>query len=255
MKKILIGILAAALILALVGCGSKTAPNGVFEPQDIDGKRIGVMNSSASKKYAGRFGEALSFSSSDELLDALKYGSVDCVVIDAAKAESIITKKSGLKILSAPLISPEYCFAVAKENADLTRDINAAVKKLSDSGVLSGICDRYIKGSGSEYIPPEVTDPKGSLTAAVTTDFPPYSYLDADGTLAGIDIDIARAVCAELGISLEFKEVDAASLITTVQYGKASFALGGIYMSESDLDMVDFSTPYAKPVQVIVVRK
>ena len=255
MKKIIFGILAAALLLAQTGCGNGKTPNSVFGPQDIEGKKIGTLSSTASKKYADAFGEAVSFSSSDELLGALKSGSVDCVVMDASKAESIVSKKSGAKILPDPLVDNVYCFAVAKENADLTRDINAAVKKLEEAGVLAGIRGRYVNGVEFEYTPPEVTNPKGTLTAAVTSDFPPYSYKDEDGNLTGMDVDIARAVCAEIGISLEFKEMDTASLITTVQYGKASFALGGIYMTEADKELVDFSTPYMKNVQVIIVRK
>ena len=255
MKKIGIIILAAVLLLAQAGCGRGKTPNGVLEPQDIEGKKIGVMNSSASKKYAGAFGEAISFSSSDELLDALERGAVDCAVMDASKAEAVAAKKSGLKILTEPLIEAEYCFAVAKENADLTRDINSAIKKLAEAGVLAGICGRYITGTAFEYTPPEVNDPKGVLTAVVTSDFPPYSYTDGDGNLAGIDIDIARAVCAEIGVVLELKEADSGTLITTVEFGKAAFALGGIYMSEADRELVDFSDAYTKSVQVIVVRK
>ena len=255
MKKIFLGILAAALLLALAGCGRGKTPNSVFSPHDIEGKKIGALSSTASRKYADAFGEAVSFSLPEELLDALKSGAVDCIVADVSKAESMVSKKSGVKILSDPLIDTGYSFAVAKENADLTRDINAAVKKLEADGVLAGIRGRYLNGTAFEYAPPEVTDTKGTLTAVVTVDFPPYSYKDENGELAGIDIDIARAVCAEIGVSLEFKEVDAASLITTVQYGKATFALGGIYMTEADKELVDFSAPYIKNVQVVIVRK
>ena len=255
MKKVLFGILAAAIVLMSAGCGSGNVPNGVLEPQDVEGKRIGVLSFSASKKYAEAFGEAVSFSEQDTLLDELKRGAIDCAVMDASKTSGIASKKSGLKILDDTLIEADYCFAVAKENADLTRDINSALQKLSAAGVLSGIHDRYTGGGDFEYTPPEVTSPKGTLTLAVTSDFPPYSYVDEDGEIAGIDIDIARAVCAEIGVTLEIQEADAAALITTVQYGKASFALGGIYMTEADKELVDFSVPYVKSVQVIVVRK
>ncbi|MBS3648571.1 transporter substrate-binding domain-containing protein [Pseudaminobacter sp. 19-2017] len=39
------------------------------------------------------------------------------------------------------------------------------------------------------------------LRFLTTTDFPPFNYLDSGGRLSGFHVDLARAVCAELGIA------------------------------------------------------
>ncbi|RUX99522.1 transporter substrate-binding domain-containing protein, partial [Mesorhizobium sp. M2A.F.Ca.ET.040.01.1.1] len=49
--------------------------------------------------------------------------------------------------------------------------------------------------------------PKPDLSALprlrflTTTDFPPFNFLDGAGRLSGFHIDLARAICAELGVA------------------------------------------------------
>ncbi|TIT46268.1 MAG: transporter substrate-binding domain-containing protein, partial [Mesorhizobium sp.] len=49
--------------------------------------------------------------------------------------------------------------------------------------------------------------PKPDLSALprlrflTTTDFPPFNFLDGAGRLSGFHVDLARAICAELGIA------------------------------------------------------
>jgi polar amino acid transport system substrate-binding protein len=39
------------------------------------------------------------------------------------------------------------------------------------------------------------------LRFLTTTDFPPFNYLDSAGRISGFHVDLARAICAELGIA------------------------------------------------------
>src|SRR6185312_5227365 len=38
------------------------------------------------------------------------------------------------------------------------------------------------------------------LRFLTTLDFPPFNFLDSDGELTGFNVDLARAVCTDLGI-------------------------------------------------------
>ena len=40
------------------------------------------------------------------------------------------------------------------------------------------------------------------LRFLTTTDFPPFNYLDGNGRLSGFHVDLARAICAELAITI-----------------------------------------------------
>ena len=48
---------------------------------------------------------------------------------------------------------------------------------------------------------------KGVLVVGIT-DFAPMDYKDAEGNWIGFDADLARAFAAELGVQVEFVEID-----------------------------------------------
>ena len=50
---------------------------------------------------------------------------------------------------------------------------------------------------------------RGALTVAVYRDFPPFSYRNDKGRVVGIDVDIARAIAARLGVAAVIRAVGA----------------------------------------------
>jgi polar amino acid transport system substrate-binding protein len=65
--------------------------------------------------------------------------------------------------------------------------------------------------------------PRGTTLRFVTEeDFPPFNYIGRDGQLAGFNIDIARAICAELNVTC------------TLQARKWSLLLGALDKGEAD---------------------
>ena len=46
------------------------------------------------------------------------------------------------------------------------------------------------------------------LRFVTETDYPPFNYYDEDGTLTGFNIDLARAICAELAVTCEINPAD-----------------------------------------------
>ena len=93
-----------------------------------------------------------------------------------------------------------------------------------------------------------------TLTMACSADFPPYEYVNDDGSYAGIDVEIAQAVCDKLGYKLEVKDMDFDGIIAAVESGAVSFAMSGLTITDERKESVNFSDSYAKGVQVILVK-
>lgn len=94
-----------------------------------------------------------------------------------------------------------------------------------------------------------------TLVMGSSCDFPPYESIGEDGSYVGIDIDIAKAICAKLGATLEVKDMDFNGIIAAVETGAVSFGMSGMTITEARKESVNFSTPYETAVQVILVKE
>ena len=94
----------------------------------------------------------------------------------------------------------------------------------------------------------------GKLTMATNAFFEPYEYYDGD-KIVGIDAEIAEAIAEKLGLELVIDNMQFDSIITAVTTGAADFGLAGMTVTPDRLLEVDFSTSYAKGVQVIIVKE
>lgn len=90
------------------------------------------------------------------------------------------------------------------------------------------------------------------LVMATSADFPPYEYME-DGKFAGIDVEIAQAIAAELGMELKIENMEFKGVITAVASGKADIGMAGLTVEEDRLVHVDFSDSYTTATQVIIV--
>ncbi len=93
----------------------------------------------------------------------------------------------------------------------------------------------------------------GSLVMATNAEFPPYEYHDGD-QIVGIDVEIAQAIAAEMGMELEIEDIAFDSVIPAVTSGKADFGAAGMTVTPERQQNVDFSKTYATAAQVIIVK-
>jgi ABC-type amino acid transport substrate-binding protein len=251
MKKTAIALcLIAALMLS--GCGAKVPKNPVHAPGDIAGKTVGVLEGSASPAYLETAGKISAYALPETLLGDLRNAALDCAVLDKTVIEKM--KTGGLKTLKEPLVDTTFHIAVARENPGLVKAVNDALAKLSESGYLDALKRAYLLG---EAMPQALAaeNVSGTLTLAVTAEFPPYSYYGDDGEVRGLDVDVARAVCNLLGAELEIKVIREDELLTYVQYGKVDLAMGGLKPPDEGESIVQYTKSYTECVQVVVVRK
>jgi len=93
---------------------------------------------------------------------------------------------------------------------------------------------------------------KKTITMATNAYFPPYEYYE--GTeIVGIDVDIMAAVCKHMGCEFKIEDMEFDAIINAVDSGKADVGMSGMTVTEKRLESVDFSIPYTKSKQVIVV--
>jgi len=254
MKKAIVFVFAIFAALLLQGCRDAPPPNVVNSAEDAQGRIIGALSGSPSAWVAADVGRAQLFSSTDDLMYHLRAGTIDCVIMDSTVASELVADTTGVRVLGEPLLVYDLRFAIPRENSQLLQAVDAALAELRSNGTLGGLRNKYFAGRRYAYEAPEgVEQRQATLTLAVASDSPPFSYKDVNGEYAGLDIEVAQAVCDYLGVEMKIIEYDVAELITAVRFGRADLALGWVPGEEDEI--INISEPYAVATHVIVVRR
>ncbi len=161
-------------------------------------------------------------------------------------------KDAKLTILDTEYVEEDYAICVAKENADLLEKINVALAELEADGTKQAIIDKYISGKEHSLKFQQDVEGKEEIHMATNAQFPPYEYYENE-VIVGIDAEFAAAIADKLGMKLVIDDMDFDSIITAVQTGKADFGMAGMTVTEDRLEKINFTTSYAKGVQVIIV--
>jgi len=105
--------------------------------------------------------------------------------------------------------------------------------------------------------------PKPDLSALprlrflTTTDFPPFNFLDGAGKLSGFHIDLARAICAELGIveKCQIQALPWAELQGALEKGEGEAIIAGIAVTPESRATYAFSRSYLQfPARFVMPR-
>jgi polar amino acid transport system substrate-binding protein len=100
--------------------------------------------------------------------------------------------------------------------------------------------------------------PAGTIQAIrfiTTDDFPPFNFLDANGHLTGFNVDLARAICAELAIRCTIQAREWNELVDRIADKTADAAIAGIAVTAQNRERLDFSDVYLRSPGRFVVRK
>lgn len=100
------------------------------------------------------------------------------------------------------------------------------------------------------------TDDDGEIKKLVVgTDatYAPMEYIDDDGEIVGIDIDIVDAIAEELDIEVEYKNIGWEPLFPAIDNEEVDFAVSSITITEKREESYDFTEPYYIANQLILV--
>lgn len=154
--------------------------------------------------------------------------------------ESVVSEESSVE--SSVEISSEQSAASEESSAASSKASSAASSK-AESSV-----------SSEETAKTEIDKikEKGTLTVYTNAYFAPYEYYS--GTeIAGVDIEIAKAIAAKLGVQLKVEDVEFNNIIAAVKQGKCDLGISGFSIKPERLESVNFSVEYVKTQQYIII--
>ncbi|MGG2200178.1 MULTISPECIES: ABC transporter substrate-binding protein [Paenibacillus] len=97
----------------------------------------------------------------------------------------------------------------------------------------------------------------GKIVVGTSADYPPYEFhkeIDKKDQIVGFDIEIAKAIAKELGVTLELKDMKFDGLLAALEAGNIDFVISGMTPTEERKQAVDFTKVYYTAIQTVVVR-
>ena len=127
------------------------------------------------------------------------------------------------------------------------------MKKILALIIATVLCVVCLAGCGNKGLSMAELEKKGELVIATSPDFPPFEELTSDGKVEGIEIEILKLICAELGVELKIETMNFESVLPGVQAGKYDIGVSGISVTPDREKNVLFTDPYCLAAQAIVV--
>lgn len=94
------------------------------------------------------------------------------------------------------------------------------------------------------------------LRFLTVTDFPPFSYIDADKQLVGFHVELARTICEELEVEAvcEIQALPFAELEAALGRGEGEAIMAGLAITPETRRRLDFTRPYFRLPARFLVR-
>ena len=100
-----------------------------------------------------------------------------------------------------------------------------------------------------------VADDMVKLRVAIEGDFPPFSVREADGSLSGFDVDIARALCNEIGAECDLVQQSWDGMIPGLLAMKFDLIVASMSITEERKRKVAFTRKYWNAPSFFIGRK
>ncbi len=94
----------------------------------------------------------------------------------------------------------------------------------------------------------------GKIVVGIEGTYPPFTYHEADGAPAGIDVELAQKIAEKLGVEVEFVDGAWDSLLIGIDSGRFDTVINCVGITDERKEKYDFSDPYYYEAWQIVTR-
>ena len=261
MKKWMAMLLAATMVFSLTACGSKEGTEGTEETMTY-----AVEAGSAGEAVAEEKGFTYnSVASQADALMEVAAGTSDAAIIDLLMAGAMIGEGTSYPDLTYTdeLTTEEYGVGCRK-GSDLAAYINNVFAESYANGTMQEIATTYgvqeallEQGDVQEWQADADGDvayiqEKGTLIVGITN-YAPMDYKDESGEWIGFDADMAKLTAQELGVEVQFVEIDWDNKIMELDSKNIDVVWNGMTLTGEVTESMECTNPYCNNAQVVVV--
>ena len=267
-KRIISLTVILCLSLLLSGCGHELASYRPIEDvNDLEGRKIGVTLAWASDYVLSpRDGDDLilyRYDTTADLLMALFYRQIDALCVDSLVWLTMeYTNGDALHRVPEPVTTDGFVACTSPPREALRDDFNRFLAYYHGTEEFAGLYDRIMAFDGVEYEPGEYIHPNGNgekIKIAFITDYFPYCYSEADGTICGYDIEIMYAFADYCNYDIELIETSEENMYYGVETGRYDMGIGALslsYAPEMEIEGVHVTDMYYEmPLYLVELKE
>ncbi len=98
-------------------------------------------------------------------------------------------------------------------------------------------------------------DTADTISFAGSGGYPPFNFILENNEVDGFDVDVAKEIAKRMGKELKYVTTSWDGILEGLRAGRYDGILGSMGITDSRLEIVDFSTPYYYSGPQLIVRK
>ena len=288
-RRIFAGIVLFALLCAmLTGCGGreKVDLNGAASLADLRGATLGAQTGTFHLQALEQVEGVTKKDYADftDLLNALRSGAIDGYVAEEPTALEVCGKDDTLTYL--PFVNNDTGFTATDAETGIAvafqtgssmiatvNDILATIPTETRQALMAQMVSLSANpdtdaGEAIALQSSNTDTSNGTLRIAMECAYAPFNWTqttDANGAVpisgkdnlyaSGYDVQVAKYIAAELGMSLEVYSYEWDSLIAAVQSGAVDAIIAGMSPTAEREEQVDFTDCYYNSNLVVIIKK
>ena len=228
---------------------------------DLERAKIGIITGTnydnvAKEKFPNA--ERMYFSTSADVLLALKQGKVDAYFADKVVLASMQWENQMVDYIDEPVEMISNALILAKEGYDpyLLAQLNEFIGNSKNNGTLERLEEKWVGDTEPSEHPDytKLTGENGTLKIAVSDSLKPVSY-QKGSMYTGYEVDFLTLFAEEYGYKLEIQGMAFDALIPSVASGKCDIGASAITITPERAESVTFTDPHFETYGVAIIRR
>ena len=202
--------------------------------------------------------EYVAVNAQSDILTELNSGTTDIGVMDSVMANYYLNNSSyadSLQLIEDFSFANEYYGIAARKGSGIINAINQSIVELKKDGTVETIATKYglndviaIDSEKTYTVDEENADYKAIKTAGQVvvgyTLFAPIAYKNNSEELVGFDIELAKEVFTELGLSVKFQIIDWETKEVELNAKSIDVIWNGLTITDERKEAMEISAPY-----------
>ena len=178
-------------------------------------------------------------------------------LVGVSCANGDIANECSIKIIDVKMTDEQYAYVCKKGNAELVNSMNEFVEEIKANGTFDELVSKYFEGEGERVgysvSTTDVTNTADKFVVVTNCPFEPFEYMETDGKIYGLDIEIAALYAEKHGLELVIKNIGFDEIFVQVEAGYADIGMAGITASADRAEIYDFTIAYYEASQKLIV--